>query len=133
MDLLVFATDHAASIWAVFTAAISGLGAWLLTLRRISATVEQARIAMRADISNAEAGERAAFRTALMTEVSEMRRVMKESETEKEHLRQRLNAADGQILVLKASNEIMERWIAFFNERGMSADHLVHIDPPSDG
>jgi hypothetical protein len=133
LDPLVFVSDHAASIWAVFAAAMSGLGAWLLSLRRISATVERTRIAMRADISNAEAGERAAFRTALMTEVSEMRQLMKESEAEKESLRQRLNAADGQILVLKASNEIMERWIAFFNERGMSADHLIHIDSPSDG
>jgi hypothetical protein len=128
LDLLVFVTDHAASIWAVFAVAMSGLGGWLLSMRRISATVERTRIATRADISSAEAGERAAFRTALMTEVSEMRRLMKESENEKEGLRQRLNVADGQILVLKASNEIMERWIAFFNERGMSAEHLVHAD-----
>jgi hypothetical protein len=128
---MVFLNDHQASLGAVVAARISGLGAWLLSLRNINATVERTRIAMAADVSNAEAAERAAFRTALMTEISEMRQLVKECETEKESLRLRLNAADGQILVLKASNEIMERWIAFFNERGASCDHLIRSDGSS--
>ena len=118
MDLLVFLTDHATPVWAIVAAGVSGLGAWLLSLRNINATVESTRLKLRADVSAAEAAERAAFRTALMTEVTEMRQLVKDCEAQKELLRQRLNAADGQILVLKASNEIMERWIAFFNERG---------------
>jgi hypothetical protein len=130
---MVFFADHAAPIWALVSAGVSGLGAWLLSMRNISATLERSRIAMSADIVSAEAVERAAFRTALMTEVSEMRQRIKDAEIEKENLRQRLNAADGQILVLKASNEIMERWIAFFNERGMGMDHPLHQETPTIG
>lgn len=88
---------------------------------------------MSADVANAEVVERAAFRTSLMSEISEMRRLIKECEGDKEALRQRLNVAEGQILVLKASNEIMERWVAFFNERGLSPDHMLHPEASSDG
>jgi hypothetical protein len=128
LDPLVFLTDHATPIWAILAAGMSGLSAWLLSLRNISATVERTRLAMSADVSHAEAAERAAFRTALMTEVSEMRQLMKECEAEKQILRQRLNAADGKILVLKATNEIMERWIAFFNERDTPVGQVIHLD-----
>lgn len=128
MDALPFLIDHATAIWAALAAGLSAVGAWLLSLRNISATVERARLAMNADLSKAEAEERAAFRTSLMSEVSEMRRLIKECETDKETLRQRLNTAEGQILVLKASNEIMERWVAFFNERGMSPERPVQTD-----
>jgi hypothetical protein len=133
LDPLAFLNDHQTSIWAIFAAGVSGLSAWVLSLRNIAATVERTRLSLAADVSRAEAAERAAFRTALMAEVSEMRQLMKESETEKEGLRQRLNAADGQILVLKASNEIMERWIAFFNERAASSDQVIRPDAASDG
>lgn len=128
MDALPFLIEHATAIWAALAAALSGLGAWLLSLRNISVTLERARLAMNADLSKAEAEERAAFRTSLMSEVSEMRRVIKECEADRETLRQRLYTAEGQILVLKASNEIMERWVAFFNERGLSPEGLVHTD-----
>jgi hypothetical protein len=104
----------------------------MISLRNISATVERTRMAMSADVSNAEAVERAAFRTSLMAEVSEMRQLVKECETDKEALRQRLSATESQILVLKASNEIMERWVAFFNERGLSPDQTARIEPRTD-
>ncbi len=129
MSALLFLTDHATSIGALAAAASSGLGAWLLSLRNISATVERTRIAMSADESKAEAVERAAFRSSLIAEVAEMRQLIKECETDKDSLRQRLSATEAQILVLKASNEIMERWVAFFNERGLSLDHVPHMGP----
>jgi hypothetical protein len=129
LDALLFLTDHATSSGALAAAAISGLGAWLLSLRNISATVERTRLAMSADVSKAEAVERAAFRSSLIAEVTEMRQLIKECETDKDSLRQRLSATEGQILVLKASNEIMERWVAFFNERGLSLDHVPHMGP----
>jgi hypothetical protein len=130
---LIFFSDHAAPLWAALGAGISGLGAWLINMRSISSTVERTRISMSADVANAEVVERAAFRTSLMSEISEMRRLIKECEGDKETLRQRLNATEGQILVLKASNEIMERWIAFFNERGSSHDRMPHPEASSDG
>jgi hypothetical protein len=126
---MFFLADHASTIWAVAAAGISGLGAWLLSLRNISATVERTRIAMSADESKAEAVERAAFRSSLVAEVAEMRQMIKECETDKDTLRQRLSATEGQILILKASNEIMERWVAFFNERGLSLDNVAHMGP----
>jgi hypothetical protein len=84
---------------------------------------------MSADESKAEAVERAAFRSSLVAEVAEMRQMIKECETDKDTLRQRLSATEGQILILKASNEIMERWVAFFNERGLSLDNVAHMGP----
>jgi hypothetical protein len=120
-------------VWAALAAGISGLGAWLINMRSIKSTVERARISMSADVANAEIVERTAFRTSLMSEISEMRRLLKECEVEKETLRRRLNVAEGQILVLKASNEIMERWVAFFNERGLSPDRVLHPEASSDG
>jgi hypothetical protein len=133
VDPLIFFSDHAAPLWAVLAAGISGLGAWLINMRNISSTVERTRISISADVANAEVVERAAFRTSLMSEISEMRKLIKECEGDKETLRQRLNAAEGQILVLKASNEIMERWVAVFNERGLSADRMLHPEDPIDG
>jgi hypothetical protein len=132
LDPLIFFSDHAAPLWAVLAASISGLGAWLINMRSISSTVERTRISLSADVANAEVVERAAFRTSLMSEISEMRRLVKECEGDKETLRQRLNVAEGQILVLKASNEIMERWVAFFNERGLSPDRILHPEDSAD-
>lgn len=129
MEPMLFLSEHATAIGAVAAAGVSGLGAWLLSLRNIGATVERTRIVMSADESKAEAAERAAFRSSLIAEVAEMRQLIKECETDKVTLRQRLSATEGQILVLKASNEIMERWVAFFNERGMWLDHAPHSGP----
>ena len=133
MDPLIFFSDHSAPLWAALAAGISGLSAWLINMRSIKSTVERTRISLSADVANAEVVERAAFRTSLMSEISEMRRLLKECEVEKETLRRRLNVAEGQILVLKASNEIMERWVAFFNERGLSPDPMLHPEASSDG
>lgn len=71
---------------------------------------------MTTEVSTAEVAERAAFRATLMAEVSAMRVLMKDCETDKYMLRDRLNAAEAQILILKASNEIMERWVTFFKD-----------------
>src|ERR1700742_68594 len=98
-----FLANHASAIWAVAAAGISGLGAWLLSLHNISGAVERTRIAMSANESKDEAVERAAFRSSLIEEVAEMRQLIKECETDKDMLRKRLSATEGQILVLKAS------------------------------
>src|SRR4051812_17011854 len=109
-------------MWAALVAAVSGLGVWLLSQRNISAAVKRTRSAVTADEQKVEADERAIFRTSLIAEIGEMRQLIRECEIDKETLRQRLSATEGQILILKASNEIMERWVAFFNERGLSLD-----------
>jgi hypothetical protein len=51
-----------------------------------------------------------------MDELSGLRAQIKECETDKNALRERLNTAEAEIMVLKASNEIMEKWVAFFRD-----------------
>jgi hypothetical protein len=117
LDLWNFISQHSTQIWAVLSGSVSALGAWLLSIRNANASIERARIKMTTEISNAEVAERASFRATLMAEVAAMRVLMKECETDKNALRERLNATEGQILILKASNEIMERWVAFFKDQ----------------
>lgn len=117
MDLSLFLSQHSTQIWAAFSAGVSALGAWLLSIRNVNASIERARIAMSTELTTAEVAERAAFRATLMAEVSAMRVLMKDCETDKNMLRERLNTAEAQILILKASNEIMERWVIFFKDR----------------
>jgi hypothetical protein len=106
MDEWTFASQHSTQIRAVVSASLSG--AWLLSIRNANASIEHARIKVTTEISTAEVAERAAFRATLMAEVAAMRALMKECETDKYALRERLNTAEGEIQILKASNEIME-------------------------
>lgn len=114
VDPTIYISDHSTAVWSAFSAGLSGLGAWFVSIARNNASLERARIKISAEASVSEAAERAAFRATLMAEIAEMRQIIKECETERNLLRERLNAAEGQILVLRASNEIMERWVAFF-------------------
>jgi hypothetical protein len=86
-------------------------------MRKVSASIERTRIKMIADASSEESAERAAFRATLMTEIAALRVMVKECETEKDSIRERVNRAEEQIIVLNASNEIMEKWVAFFKDR----------------
>jgi hypothetical protein len=103
--------------WVALSGAISGLGGWFVSVRKINASIERARIKTIADASTGEAAERAAFRDSLMAEMTALRQMIKECEQERDVLRAKVNTAEGQILVLKASNEIMERWVTFFKDR----------------
>lgn len=116
-DPWTFITQHSTQIWTILSAAISALGGWLLSIRNANASIERARIKMTTEITTAEVAERNAFRATLMAEVAAMRVLMKECESDKYALRERLNTTEGQILILKASNEIMERWVAFFKDQ----------------
>jgi hypothetical protein len=120
LDTSIFLFDHSTALWAALSAGVSGIGAWLLSLRKINASVERARIKISAEASASEIAERAAFRATLMAELSVMRQLIRECEADKEALRERLNIAEGQIIILKASNEIMERWVTFFKDRHSS-------------
>ena len=86
-------------------------------MRQIAVSIERARLKNNAEMLAGESAERAAFRAALMTDISDLRALMKECDADRDLLRTRVNAAEEQILVLKASNEIMERWLAFFKDR----------------
>jgi hypothetical protein len=60
-----------------------------------------------------------------MADIAELRRLIKECDSDRDVLRCRVNVAEEQILVLKASNEIMERWLAFFKDRNKLEAHVV--------
>jgi hypothetical protein len=71
-----------------------------------------------------------------MADIANLRVLVKDCDTDRDLLRTRVNAAEEQILVLKASNEIMERWLAFFKDRNAmeprSGSGHVPADAPSD-
>ncbi len=117
MDWLAFiAILHSTALWGAVSGVVSGVGAFLISLKTVNVSRERERIKLTLDASSQETAERAAFRATLMAELSGMRAMMKECETDKDFLRERLNTAEAQILVLKASNEIMEKWVAFFRD-----------------
>ena len=105
------------AVWAALSGAVSGLATWFVGMRNISVSVEGARIRLAAEAAAGESADRAAFRVTLMAEISDLRLMIKECDAERDVLRGRINATEGQILVLKASNEIMERWVRFFKDR----------------
>jgi hypothetical protein len=116
LDLLAFLTEHSTAIWGAVSGVAGGIGMFLVSFWKVSASFERARLKMASDAAAAETAERAAFRASLMGELSGLRAQIKECETDKNALRERLNNAEAEILVLKASNEIMEKWVAFFRD-----------------
>jgi hypothetical protein len=117
LDLLAFLSGLPTPIWVALSGVASGIGAWIISIRKINASIERARIKTMADAALGETTERTAFRAALMGELSTLRQLIKECESEKDSIRERVNRAEEQILVLNASNEIMEKWVAFFKDR----------------
>jgi len=117
LDLSALVSAIPTSIWVTLSGAVSGLSAWIISIRKINASIERARIKAVADASAGEAAERTAFRETLVAELSALRQPVKECESEKDVIRERVNNTERQILVLKASNEIMEKWVIFFKER----------------
>ena len=125
LDPVTVFSEIPTSVWVALSGGISGVGTWIVSMRQITVSVERMRLKMNAELLAGETAERAAFRAALMADVVEMRRIMKECEADRDHLRSRVNAAEEQILVLKASNEIMERWLAFFKDRKAMEIHIA--------
>jgi hypothetical protein len=113
------------ALWAALSGGASGIGAWFVGMRQISASIERERLKVRAEAQTDENAERAAFRTALIADISDLRQLMKECEVDRDLLRTRVNSAEEQIIVLKASNEIMDRWLSFFKDRNALDSHLV--------
>ena len=116
MDLLAFLAEHSTAIWGAVSGVVSGVGMFLVSFWKVSTSVERARMKAMADAAAAETAERAAFRASLMEELAGLRAQIKACEADKNQLRDRLNNAEAEILVLKASNEIMEKWVAFFRD-----------------
>ncbi len=122
MDLYVFFSGCSSPTWAVMLSLVSGIGAWLLGRRDMANLTEQLQVGANPELSAAESGERAAFRDSLIAEISAMRQLIKEYDVESEAVRDRLNTAVAQTLVLRATIEIMEKKVAFCRERHVARD-----------
>ena len=120
MDPSLLFSGHPTASWAAVSGVLSVVGAFLIRYRKISASIERTRIRTTAEALAAETAERASFRATIMDEMSVVRTHIKECEIDRELLRNRLNTAEGQIHILRASNEIMEKWVAFFRDGNAS-------------
>jgi hypothetical protein len=109
-------------MWAVLLSVVSGIGAWLLGRRNMANLIEQLQAGANAELSAAENRARAAFRDLLMAEIAVMRQSIKEYNAESETVRDRLNTAVAQTLVLRATIEIMEKKVASCRERHVARD-----------
>jgi hypothetical protein len=117
LNPLVVFSDIPTPVWVALSGAISGFGTWIVSMRQIAVSIERARLKNNAEALAEESAERTAFRATLMADIADLRQLLKECEADRDLLRTRVYAAEEQILVLKASNEIMERWLAFFKDR----------------
>jgi hypothetical protein len=122
VDLSVFFSDCNSPMWAVLLSVLSGIGAWLLGRRNMANLIEQLQVGANAESSADENGERAAFRDLLMAEIATMRQSIKIYSAENETVRERLNTAVAQTLVLRATIEIMEKRVASCKERHVPRD-----------
>jgi len=109
-----FLSDVAAPFLAALVGLISSVGTWFIGVRKLRVSAEQSREKVIAELSVGEQAERAHFRTTLISDIANLRQLQKECESDRDHLRNRINATEEQILVLKASAEIMQRWLSFF-------------------
>jgi hypothetical protein len=121
-DLSFFFSDCSSPMWAVLLSVVSGIGAWLLGRRNRANLIEQLQVGTNTEPSAAENGARAAFRNLLLAEIAAMRQSIKEYKAESETVRDRLNTAVAQTLVLRATIEIMEKRVAFCRERHAARD-----------
>jgi hypothetical protein len=103
--------------WSLAAGIFAGTVSWLISRRKAAVDMANVRLRYKADTLQTENAERAAFRASLMTEIGKVREEVKECEAMREQLRKRVNALEEEILVLRASNEIMQRWVSFFKQR----------------
>ena len=116
--------------WSAITGVFSIGTGFIIRYKRILASVERTRLRASVDALVTETAERAAFRATLMEEITVIRGMIKECETDRDILRTRLNAAEGQIVILQASNEITEKWVAFFRDGIGGKPGVVSDHPP---
>jgi hypothetical protein len=97
-------------------------------MKRLSVAAERVRLKTTADALTEEISDRSAFRVTLMAEIASLRQRVKECEAQRDDLQNRVNVAEGQTLILKASNDILARWVKFFKDRN-SQDAAATTSP----
>lgn len=120
MNLLSLIQTLPLPFWSLLAAIVCSFVSWLIAMKRAAVTLARERMHTDAHALASENAERAAFRSALMIEISKVREEVKDCEAAREALRVRVNSLEEEILVLRASNEIMQRWMHFFKQRDES-------------
>ena len=115
-DLVSFLTAIPGAAYAAVAAIASSGLTWWLGIRTLRSTAQQARLKMIEEMAASEQADRNQFRHTLMDDLGQMRALQKECELDRIHLRGMINANEKQISVLKASAEIMQRWLDFFRK-----------------
>jgi chromosome segregation ATPase len=128
LDVLGVLADVPVPIWAALSGGLSAVGTWVFGMKRLSVAAERVRLKTTADALTEEISDRSAFRVTLMAEISSLRQRVKECEAQRDDLQNRVNVAEGQTLILKASNDILARWVKFFKDRN-SQDAAATTSP----
>jgi len=105
-----------AAAWAAVTGGLSSVLTWRLGVRGMRNAARKDREKFTEDYAASEQADRAQFRTTLMSDLAALRALQKECEVDRDHLRGRINDNAKQILMLKASAEIMQKWLDFFRK-----------------
>jgi len=106
------------SIWAAVSGVVSAIGSWIVALATLRARNERDHEKLAKEAAASENAERALFRTTLLSDIAGLRLLVKEGDIERNVMRARIVALEEQLLIQRASNEIMQRWIAFFRSQG---------------
>ncbi|HEY4044695.1 MAG TPA: hypothetical protein VGM32_23020 [Rhodopila sp.] len=115
---MAFFSSHATPIWSLLPTLLGALDPWVPHRPHRDYHQDQPElIDTNTEICVAETGQRTAFLEMLMAEIAGMRQVIRDYERDTDSLRQRLNTALAQCIVLRAIVEIMEKRVAFLQER----------------
>lgn len=111
---VVWLADHYTVIIAIFTAAGTGVAGWVGACVKIKGNVAKAKT----DAAAIEQAERAAYRSTILEDLKAAHKRLAEREEDLELTRTKLNVANGDIVMLKATVEITKQRLDFWKERG---------------
>lgn len=117
-DLLDWLVALPTAAWVAVSGVASALGSWAISVKTLRVAIARERDKVMSETAATENAERALFRTTLMSDIQGLRLLIKECEIDRTAMRARIVATEEQLIVQQGSNEIMQRWIAFFRSQG---------------
>jgi hypothetical protein len=119
--LLSIADSHSAVIWSAVSGIGGLIGASILARQRIKGEAaskllvekEKLKEAMIKEMTTQETTERAAFRAALISELAELRKAVKDCEEDRRQLNERITAHSSDLKMLQAECSIMKMQMKF--------------------
>jgi predicted RNase H-like nuclease (RuvC/YqgF family) len=124
LDLfLSIAENHSAVIWSAVSGIGGLIGASILSRQRIKGEAaaklllekEKLKDATMKEMTTQETTERAAFRAALMSELADLRKAVKDCEEDRRQLNERITAHSSDLKMLQAECSIMKMQMKFIS------------------